>query len=125
MLPGHINGPPGARLGIRVRAPAHDIFSLMPDRRGPRDPVSLAGRASKHWSGSFFPTNTTATVHIEFKDTKTGLTVRLKEGAALKKLVKADKPLTPAQEHALRVFSALHRANEILLSLDSQNPASR
>lgn len=87
----------------------------MPDRRGPRDPVSLAGRPEGLvWL--HFHTNM-ATINIEFKDTKTGVDVRIKEVAALKRAVKADK-YTPAQEHALRIFHAIKTANEILAAYD-------
>lgn len=61
-----------------------------------------------------------ATIHIQFKDTKTGVDVRIKEAAALRKLVKAGKPASPAQEHAVRVFAALNRANDILKQCETE-----
>ena len=57
-----------------------------------------------------------ATINIEFKDTKTGVDVRIKEAAALKRAIKSGKH-TPAQEHAVRIFHALKTANEIIADM--------
>lgn len=60
------------------------------------------------------------TIHIQFKDTKTGVDVRIKEAAALKKLLKSGKPASPAQEHAVRIFAALNKANDIIKQIESE-----